>query len=180
LAVEKLIRHNDIKPVDEELKFIENKKFSAEILDRRIKGDRIFFAKPLTYMNSSGEAVSKIMEYFNLSIDDLIIIADEVDLPLGWVRFNLSGSSAGQKGIESIIECLGSDQFKRVRIGISGHDKEERGIDTKNYVLSKISDKEMPILNEVIDEAIQYIVDYLGGKSDLRAKTFKAKNLKVI
>jgi PTH1 family peptidyl-tRNA hydrolase len=178
LAVERIAADKELSAVDVDNKFIQSKKFSADVCQTQAKGEKIVLAKPTTFMNSSGEAVSKMMQYFKLDISDLIVISDDVDIPLGQLRIRLEGSSGGHNGLQNIIDILGSDQFIRVRIGISGEnknikeiDKEENFIDTKDYVLSQFSDRELPKLKKVIDLAALEVLNNIGSNNEFRATT---------
>ena len=95
------------------------KKDNYMIAEKVINGEKILFVKPLTYMNDSGQAVRKVVDYYKISLDDILIIYDDMDFNVGTIKIKASGSSGGHKGIKSIIRCLGTENFKRVRIGIS-------------------------------------------------------------
>jgi PTH1 family peptidyl-tRNA hydrolase len=94
------------------------KKGLARIGGGEIAGQNVVLARPQTYMNLSGLSVSRLMKVFNTGLDDLIVIHDDIDLPLGTIRIRRGGNSGGQKGVESIIAELGNREFTRVRIGI--------------------------------------------------------------
>ncbi|HPA25960.1 MAG TPA: aminoacyl-tRNA hydrolase [bacterium] len=115
---------------------------------RRDDTDDLILAKPQTYMNNSGQAVTALMKKYNITNENLIIIYDELDLPFEIIRVKLGGSSAGHNGIKSIIENLGTENFWRLRIGISNEKKEL--IPADKFVLSKFSKEELEILNEKI------------------------------
>ncbi|MBQ6333745.1 MAG: aminoacyl-tRNA hydrolase [Erysipelotrichaceae bacterium] len=123
------------------------------------KGEKIIIAKPQTYMNLSGLAVSSLMNFYKIDSADLIVVHDDLDLPLGKLRLRRQGSSGGQKGMASIIEQLGTSKIDRIRIGISN----DKSIDTKDYVLGKFSKEDEKILDEVLDkgaEALIYAFDH--------------------
>lgn len=90
------------------------KKFKAEV----IKGEEFILVRPLTYMNLSGQAVSLIAQYYKISPEDIIIIHDELDLPLGKIKVRFGGSAAGHHGVESVMNSLQTDKFLRIRGGI--------------------------------------------------------------
>jgi PTH1 family peptidyl-tRNA hydrolase len=94
------------------------KKGRARIGVGKIVGIDVVIARPQTYMNRSGESVSRLVRIFNISLDNLLVVHDELDLPLGKIRIRQGGSSAGHKGVESIIAELGSQDFLRLRVGI--------------------------------------------------------------
>ncbi|MBQ2582995.1 MAG: aminoacyl-tRNA hydrolase [Erysipelotrichaceae bacterium] len=120
----------------------------------RINGDKVILAKPQTYMNLSGEAVRSLMKFYDVSIEDLIVIHDDLDLPLGKIRLRKQGSSGGQKGMGNIIDLLGSQCIDRIRIGISN----DKTIDTKDYVLGRFSKEEMKVFEEAIDKAAEAVI----------------------
>ena len=83
-----------------------------------MNGDKVLFIEPMTMMNLSGEAVAPIMDYYNVNPEDLIVLYDDLDLEQGQVRLRQKGSAGGHNGMKSIIKMLGTDQFKRIRIGV--------------------------------------------------------------
>jgi PTH1 family peptidyl-tRNA hydrolase len=120
----------------------------------RYKGDKIIVAKPQTYMNLSGEAVRSLMKFYDVPLEDLIVVHDDLDLPLGKLRLRSKGSSGGQKGMANIIDLLGSQDIDRIRVGIS-HD---RNIETVDYVLGRFSNEDMKILDETLDKAADALI----------------------
>jgi len=130
-----------------------------------IEGTRVVLAKPGTFMNLSGEAVAAIMRYYRLTAEDLLVIYDDLDLPLGRIRIRERGGSGGHKGMKSIISCLGSQDFPRIRVGIASQedtaDALSKRLDTIEYVLSDFAAEEKSIIREVYPEvadAIVYII----------------------
>jgi peptidyl-tRNA hydrolase, PTH1 family len=115
----------------------------------KIDNEDVVLAKPHTYMNLSGEAVAALLKQFSLPPDDLIVIHDDMDLPFGKMRIRPGGSSAGHKGIASIINNLGTPDFTRIRIGI-GHPEDE----VVDYVLGNFTADERHTLDEVIEKVI--------------------------
>lgn len=163
--------------------FSYNKRFDAEIFESNSKGEKLIIIKPHTFMNLSGECVSRVMQFYKAGIDDLVVIHDDVDIPLGEARVKLSGGSAGHKGIQNIIDVLGSDEFVRVRIGIMPIDgsteiMEDTGnsIDTKDFVLSKFADREQKVIANIIEIVNKYILQFIGSKEMIRATTLKTQN----
>lgn len=125
----------------------------------RHNGEKIIIAKPLTFMNLSGNAVSSLMHFYGIAPEDLIVVHDDLDLPLGKLRLRSQGSSGGQKGMASIINALGTSKINRMRIGISN----DKNIDTKDYVLGRFSKEDEAVLNEVLDkgaDAMIYAFDH--------------------
>ena len=116
--------------------------------------DKIIIAKPMTYMNLSGQAVKSLMKYYDLDVDDVIVVHDDLDLPLGRLRLRKSGSSGGQKGMGNIIDLLGTKDINRIRIGIAN----DKTLDTKDYVLGRFTKEDREIIDAAVDKAAQAIV----------------------
>ena len=93
------------------------------------------FIEPMTMMNLSGQAVGPLMDYYNVAIDELIVLYDDLDLNQGQVRLRQKGSAGGHNGMKSIIQHLGTEQFKRIRIGVG---RPTNGMSVPDYVLQKI------------------------------------------
>ncbi len=134
-------------------------KFKALYYETRINGEKVLFVKPLTYMNLSGDAVIQFVNYFDIDLNDILVIHDDLDLTFGSYKLKKNSSAGGHNGIKSIINNLGSDNFARLKIGIS-HDK---SIDTKDYVLGNFSKSEKDKLMEMqkdFDKIIEsFIID---------------------
>ncbi|MGA9396686.1 MAG: aminoacyl-tRNA hydrolase [Anaerolineaceae bacterium] len=109
---------------------------------------KITLAKPQTYMNLSGRSVASLIKYFKLPLDHTLIIHDDLDLPLGTIRLRPSGSSGGQKGINSVIQMVGTDQIPRIRVGIG---RPPGRMDPVDYVLKKFAAQEESMLVDIID-----------------------------
>lgn len=131
-------------------------KNEALFYEKIINDEKYIFVKPLTYMNLSGNAVIKYVNYYNIHIEDILVIHDDLDLDLGKIRLKRNSSSGGHNGIKSIISCLHTQNFKRLKIGIS-NDKTK---DTKDFVLGKFSKNEISILNENLDKCFNIIEDF--------------------
>lgn len=115
-----------------------------------VAGQRIILAKPQTYMNRSGEAVRALVRHFQLSPSDLLVIYDDLDLPLGRIRLRPQGSAGGHNGVRSIIACLGTEDFPRLRVGIAPEAGDRNGyIRTPGFVLSGFALQERAIISEV-------------------------------
>jgi len=143
--------------------FALNKKFNALVTEGNFSGKKFLLAKPQTFMNSSGEAVSKLAAFYNIEPDQLWVIYDDVDLPLGTVRVRPGGSAGTHNGMKSIIATLGFSNFPRVRIGI-----ESRGVDAPekqdvaSFVLHPFLKKELPIVKKSLERAAQEVLRSLG------------------
>jgi len=113
-----------------------------------VAGSRVVLAKPRTFMNSSGRSVGLLAERFQVSPSSVLVIHDDLDLPLGKIRLQHKGSSAGHKGVESVITCLGSEDFPRVRVGIGRPQGNNQ--DVIAYVLSDFSSEEKAVIEAAI------------------------------
>ena len=130
-------------------------KFNAMYVETTINNEKVIFIKPTTYMNNSGIAVRAFLDFYKLNAQDILVISDDLDLDLGKFRLRRNGSSGGHNGLKSIISHLGTDNFKRLRIGIS-NDKD----DVINYVLSKFSKKELNEIDAMFDTLVNVLDDY--------------------
>jgi len=144
----------------------DKKQGKARIGTGKVAGNEAVLAKPQTYMNLSGQSVGLLINKFDISLDDLIVIHDDLDLPLGKIRISRGSGSGGHKGIDSIISSLGSQDFSRLRVGI-GRPMVPPGStpisedDIIAYVLSDFTAEEKQIISQVIprvSEAIYYLL----------------------
>lgn len=138
---------------------VEKKMFKSLVGYGQINGENVVLAKPHTFMNLSGEAVAALMNWFKLGTADLVIIYDDLDLPLGKVRIRPGGGSGGHKGMQSIIQVLGTKGFPRVRIGIGK--PLEPCFEAADYVLSNFGPGEIKEVEEALNlaaEAVRCIV----------------------
>lgn len=126
-------------------------KHKGLIGDGSIKGERVLLLKPQTYMNLSGESVKEVMTFYKISAQDLIVIYDDTSLPCGTTRIREKGSAGGHNGMKNIIAHLGSDVFLRVKVGIG---EKPNGWDLADYVLSKFSKDEAPLMESGKDRAV--------------------------
>ena len=141
---------------DKKLDF--KKKFNGEYCEYIVENEKILLVKPQTYMNLSGNCVIKYMKYFNIDMNDLLIIYDDMDFELGQYKIKKRGSSAGHNGIKSIIDSLGTEEISRIRIGIS-----RTASNSKNYVLGKLNKKQTEVMSDVIDSICKIIDDYANN-----------------
>jgi PTH1 family peptidyl-tRNA hydrolase len=117
----------------------------------------VVLARPLTYMNLSGQAVRQLVSFYKLSLEDILVIYDDLDLPLGTIRLRPTGGSGGHKGMHSIIEALGSQAFPRLRVGIG----RPPGNDAVNYVLSEFTADEQITLASVYEKVVAAVEFFL-------------------
>ena len=127
---------------------LQKRRFESVFGSGIVCGCKVIIAKPHTFMNLSGEAVSAIANYYNIASEDIIVIHDDVDIKFGQLKIKKHGGSAGHRGIESIINYLKEDNFLRIRVGIG---KPPDNIEPSDFVLQKFSSKEQNELKEVID-----------------------------
>jgi PTH1 family peptidyl-tRNA hydrolase len=124
-----------------------------------IDGLPVILAKPMTYMNESGKAVKALLSAFTLSPEQILVIHDDIDLPLGKIKTKFKGGDGGQLGIRSTSNTLQTREFCRVRIGVGRPDDRE---DIVDYVLSPFAEEESGLLNEVMNQAVQTIAAALN------------------
>ena len=132
------------------------KKFEAEISEDKERG--IVLMKPQAFMNLSGKVVRAYVQFYKIDTSEVVVIYDDVDLNFGDLRFRESGSSAGQKGMQDIMDLLGTKEIARLRIGI-GH--ENKTIPTETFVLQKFTDEEEEALDGIFEQALAAIEDEL-------------------
>ncbi|MCD8822366.1 aminoacyl-tRNA hydrolase [Staphylococcus gallinarum] len=137
---------------------LDKQKFKGAYTIERIAGEKVMFIEPLTLMNLSGEAVGPLMKYYDIDIDDLLVLYDDLDLPQGEIRLRQKGSAGGHNGMKSIIQALGTDQFKRIRIGV---DRPSNGMAIVDYVLQRFSDQEMKTMNKVIEHSARAVEAFI-------------------
>lgn len=138
---------------------INQKKFKAHIGSTRIAGEQVLLMKPQTYMNLSGEAVYEAMKFYQIDVKDIVIVYDDLDLPIGKIRLREKGSAGGQNGMKSIIAHVHTQEFNRIRVGIG---KDPR-IPVVDWVLGKVSKedwKEHVESIELAKEAIKFSISH--------------------
>ena len=155
------------------LDFIPHKKFPPyESVSEFMRGIPAILLKPLTYMNRSGEAVASVLNFYKIPLDKLLVIHDDLDLPLGSLKFVQGGGAGGHKGIRSIIGSIGSKEFPRLKIGI-GRSLSPVPID--KYVLSPFLSEEAPVIDKVLDVSIKGLVCFLEKGIEFAMNEFNRK-----
>ena len=161
------VRHNlGFMAVDELAKKMDNgqwtmdKKLKSEIFNFQFSIFNCLLVKPQTYMNNSGMAVALVAKYYKILPEDIIIVYDELDLPLGKIKVRMGGAAAGHHGVESIIEALGTDKFIRVRLGIGNLKTQsaEHGtqhVDTNHFVLESFMHSEKSKVKHMLKTAMK-------------------------
>ena len=123
-----------------------------------VNGEKVLLLKPLTYMNLSGESISAIMDYYQIEIEDLVVIYDDLDLPVGKIRLRQKGSAGGHNGIKSTIAHMGTQDFNRIRVGI---DRPNNGMSVSDYVLGRFTKEEQAVISKVIPTCSQAVECWL-------------------
>lgn len=140
---------------------IDKEKFNGKYNQLIIGGEKVILLKPQSYMNLSGGVVRKYVDFFKIALEDILIISDDLDMPIGKIKLRPTGSSGGHNGLKDIERNLNSKNYKRLKIGISNN----KNIDTKDYVLGKFSKEEQKILDEIKTKSNSILNDFINGKS---------------
>ncbi len=132
-------------------------KFKAQYVKTTYKGEDLILLKPQTYMNLSGESVREIMSYYKISVEDILVIYDDLDMQTGKIRFKGKSSSGGHNGIKSIENCIGTNNFKRLKFGIDRSDT----IPVVRYVVGKFTKEELKLVVPQVEKARDASLDFL-------------------
>jgi len=166
-------RHNIGFMVTEEIAHRDNidlkdKKEEYRIGRGFIVGQNVLLVEPLLFMNMSGPVINKILRKFNLQPENLIVIHDDIDMEIGKLKIKRMGSSGGHKGVESIIQSIGSKDFIRLKVGIG----REEGVSAENYVLSKFRRHEIPLIKDMIQKAVDAVYSIVSEGVDKAMNRF--------
>jgi peptidyl-tRNA hydrolase, PTH1 family len=131
--------------------------FHGEAVEANLGGQKALLLSPTTFMNLSGVSVQEAKSFYKISDEELLVVCDDLSLPLGKLRFRARGSSGGHKGLEDIIGRLGTEEFARLRAGIDAVPEGWQGAD---YVLSKFARQELPVVEECVWRAADAVVDW--------------------
>lgn len=138
---------------------LDREKFEGLFTKTKLHGEDLIVLKPLTYMNNSGSAVGQFVRYFSIEPEEIVIVHDDLDLPVGKIRLRPKGSAGGQKGMASIIDQLHTSELNRIRIGIG----KDPLIPTVDYVLGKIPEDQLDDFNGSVKkaaEALTFALDH--------------------
>ena len=130
---------------------VERARFHAYCGEGVCDGRHVLLMKPQTYMNNSGEAVCEAMRFYKLSADRVLLLFDDISLPVGGMRVRRSGSAGGQNGVKSILQLSGSEAFPRIKLGIGA--KPHPDYNLADWVLSRFSEKELSLMGETAEKA---------------------------
>jgi peptidyl-tRNA hydrolase len=174
----RLSRHNmGFMVLDELAKMqgidIHRKGFDVCLGKGNIAGLTVVLSQPLTFMNRSGAAVKRLVRYFKIDLDDLIVVHDDLDLPLGSVRVKAGGGHGGHKGLISIIDHLGEPGFNRVRLGIGKPVFKEM---VNRYVLESFTEGEMKILPDIVSRACDAVAEVVSSGAQSAMCKFNVRN----
>ncbi len=147
------------------------KKFNGLFIQTNIDGEKVIFLKPQSYMNLSGGVVKKYIDYFEIDIDDLLVISDDLDLNVGNYKLKNRGSCGGHNGLRDIEKAIGTNEYKRLKIGIGNSD-----IDTRDYVTSNFSKKDKDTLDNLFKELNKILDDYFKLEFDKLMALYNKKN----
>jgi len=135
------------------------KRNQAFVAEYRGGDEPVLLVKPQTFMNLSGVAVGELARWYKVAVEDIIVIFDDMDLPIGRLRLRMKGSSGGHRGIESLLTHLDKDTFARIRIGIN---RPPTGWQVVDYVLSRFTAEEQPVLSEAVKRAAEAAASIVG------------------
>ena len=136
---------------------ISTTKFKGEYVKFKYHGEDVILLKPMTYMNNSGESVRQVMDYFKIDVEDLLVVYDDMDMPTGKLRLREKGSAGGHNGIKSIIAHVGTQNLKRIRVGIS----KNKLYSVVDWVLGHYSKEEEKLISEGAKHAAEAVLCYL-------------------
>ena len=148
MAIDKFALNHNVK--------IDKAKFGGLYTDLTIKGEKVILLKPQEYINLSGEVIKKYVDFYKIDVNDILIISDDLDQDIGKLKLKYKGSSGGHNGLKNIELHLHTNEYKRIKIGISN----DKSVNTKDYVLGKISKENKKVLDDITDKVIDILNDY--------------------
>lgn len=153
------IGFNVIDILAEKLNITWSEKYNGAFIETKYNGEKLFLLKPYTFMNLSGKSISAVTNFYKISPNDVFIIHDEMNIPFNTLKIRHNGSAGGHNGLKSIIECLGSQDFPRLKMGI-GRDNSK---DTVSYVLGKYKHEEIALYDEFLNKGATAIIEVLNN-----------------
>ena len=152
---------------------ISEKKHKALCGKGVIEGEKVLLVKPQTYMNLSGESIAEILNYYKVDAEeDFLVVFDDISLAPGNIRIRKKGSDGGHNGIKNIIAMTGTQNFKRIKVGVG---EKPKGWDLADYVLGRFSDEDRKKVNDAIEDAIGAVSMILRGETDQAMNCYNAK-----
>ena len=152
IAIDTFAKQNDIE-------FNLEPKFKGAIGTKVFNGEKVFLLKPMTYMNLSGESVIAVMNFYKIAVEDIIVISDDLDSPLGRIRLRDHGSAGGHNGHKNIVNHIHTEGYKRIKIGI-GRDS---NIPVVDWVLKKLTEDELAVINQAALKASKALDEFVNG-----------------
>ena len=149
MCLDKLAQHFNVE--------FTSKKYNGVYSKFNFGDEQIILLKPQKYMNLSGEVIREYLNFFKIPVEDVLIICDDLDTDVGNYRLRYKGSSGGHNGLKNIEQNISTNEYKRIKIGISSN----KSIDTKDYVLGKFSKEELDLIVPIIEKIPNIIDDYL-------------------
>ena len=156
-----------------------SKKFDAYVGKVNIEGENVLLMKPLTYMNHSGSAVNQAVQYYHIEPEDILVMHDDMDLPVGSLRIREKGSSGGQKGMQSIIDALGTKEIARIRIGV-GHSTPKAHEEVPDWVLSSVPKSEKEKFRNALENACEAAYAWVYTNMDLVKSRYNIREKKIV
>ena len=148
-------------------------KFNSVYCEIKINGEKVMLVKPVTFMNRSGIAVSEIINYFKVPVENLIVIYDDIDIPVGTLRIRPHGSAGTHNGMKSIISLLGDDKFPRIRIGIDRNPN----MDLADYVLQRFSADERYKIDTIVKSASEAAEEIIRSNLDSAMQKYNIRTV---
>lgn len=153
-----------------------SKKFNGLYAELRVDGEKIILLKPQKYMNLSGEVIKEYVDYFKIDVSDVLVIYDDMDINVGEIKLKYKGSSAGHNGLKDIERHLGTNEYKRIKIGISKNSL----ISTPDYVLGKFRPEELKKINCILDDMVNIFEDYLALSFERLMSKYNVRELTTV
>ncbi len=148
-------------------------KFKSLVGEGNIKGEKVILLKPTTFMNLSGEAVVQAAGFYKIDVSDIIVVYDDISLPLGSLRIREKGSAGSHNGMKNIIYLLGKDNFPRIRLGVGANGDR----DLADYVLGKFSKEELKDFSASVEDAAEAISYMLKGETQKAMNLYNKKGI---
>ena len=146
--------------LDEKDLSLDKDKFEGHWTKQKINGEDVILLEPQTYMNESGRSVSQVANFFKVDPEDILIIQDDMDMPIGKIRIRANGKSGGHNGIKSIISDLGTEKFNRLKIGI----RHPKNATVVSWVLTPFNDEQQKLMDDAFDTSVKIIDDFIAGR----------------
>jgi PTH1 family peptidyl-tRNA hydrolase len=156
MAIDKLAQESGVKFKKEAI-------FEADVANFFLNQEKIYLVKPTTFMNNSGRAITALLTYYNVLLEDFIVIYDDLDLAVGKLRLRLKGSAGGHNGVKSIISYLKTQEFNRIKVGVGRPSHNHSSV--VNYVLGDFPKVQEPQINSALTRTVSAIDYYLAGHS---------------